>query len=186
MKAHIERRKNKPQSNLDFKMMSLCFAIRDKFKDPRIKIEKTGIKSGDKALDYGCGPGSYSLAAADVVGPSGKIYAADIHPLAIKKVKKKAKKKGFSNIETILTNCGTGLGEKCLDLIICFDSLHAFENLEQNLIEFHRVLKQNGMLSVDDHHYEENEIISKIEDIGFFKFLYNKDNVLNFINKDSK
>lgn len=186
MDSNDKKRHNKHKSNLDFKMMSIYFAIRDKFKDPMIKIEKAGIKSGDHVLDYGCGPGSYSLAAAKVVGPSGKIFAADIHPLAAKKVKKKAEKMGFNNIETIITDCKTSLEDNSIDIVICFDTLHALTNLNENLREFHRVLKPNATLIVDDHHYEEDEILSKIQENGMFKFCDKNDKILNFINMNSK
>ena len=185
MKKHIEKRHNKLQSDLDFKMMALCFSIRDKFKDPMEKVEKAGIKNGDWVLDYGCGPGSYTIAAAKVVGSSGKIYAADIHPLAIKKVKKKATKHSFANIETILTDCNTGLEDNSIDIVICFDTLHALGNLMENLKEFHRVLKPNCFLSVDDHHSEDEELLSKIQENDLFKFLEKKEKIFNFIKINS-
>jgi ubiquinone/menaquinone biosynthesis C-methylase UbiE len=183
MKKHVEKGRNKPQSNLDFKIMSICFSIRDKFKDPMDKIEKAGIKSNDYILDYGCGTGSYSIAAAELVGPSGKVYAADIHPLAIKKVRKKAVKQGLSNVETILTDCSTSIKDNSIDIVICFDTLHAFKNPMENIKEFYRVLKPKAILSVDDHHSEEHETISKIEETGLFKLSDKKDKIYNFVKK---
>ena len=150
MKSHIKKRNNKPQSNLDFKMMSFCFSIRDRFKDPINKIKRTTIRVGDSVLDYGCGSGSYSIIAAEMVGPTGKVFSADIHPLAIKKVSKKASKKGLKNIDTILTDCATYLEDNSIDVIICFDTLHALGNLREHMLEFYRVLKPDGSLSVDD------------------------------------
>jgi ubiquinone/menaquinone biosynthesis C-methylase UbiE len=185
MKAHIQKRKNKPQSNLDFKMMSLCFSIRDIFKDPIKKVEKSRLKSGDYVIDYACGTGSYSLAAAEVIGPSGKVYAADIHPLAIKKVKRRVAKKGLTNVDTILTDCATGLEDNSIDAIICFDALHAFGNLKNNLREFHRVLKPDAIFTVDDHHYEKEKIVSMIQENGMFKLLEIEENIFNFINLNS-
>ncbi|TFG15656.1 MAG: class I SAM-dependent methyltransferase [Promethearchaeota archaeon] len=185
MKKHIEKRHNKPQSDLDFKIMSLCFSIRDKFKDPMKKLEKAGIKTGNYILDYGSGPGSYSIAAAKVVGSSGKIYAADIHPLAIKKVRKNAAKHSLTNIETILTDCNTGLEDNSIDVVICFDTLHTLGNLMENLKEFYRVLKPNGILSVDDHHSEEQDLLSKIQDNDLFKLLEKKEKIFNFIKINS-
>ena len=65
--------------NLDFRLMSLAFRLRD-FRLPRMEIlEEVGIQTGFRVLDYGCGPGSYVAAASDLVGPSGKVYALDIH-----------------------------------------------------------------------------------------------------------
>ena len=185
MKSHIKKRNNKPQSNLDFKMMSFCFSIRDRFKDPINKIKRTTIRVGDSVLDYGCGSGSYSIIAAEMVGPTGKVFSADIHPLAIKKVIKKASKKGLKNIDTILTDCATYLEDNSIDIIICFDTLHTLGNLRENMLEFYRVLKPDGSLSVDDHHSEENEIISKIQENGLFKLLDKQDQIYNFIKKEN-
>ena len=185
MKTHIKKRHNKSQSNLYFKVMSLCFFVRDKFKDPMNKIKKANIKAGDYVLDYGCGTGSFSIAAAEVVGPSGKVFAADIHPLAIKKVSKKASKIGLTNVDTILTDCSTDLEDNSIDVVICFDTLHALGNIVEHMREFYRVLKPNAILSVDDHHSEEHEIISKIQENGMFKLLEKKDKIFNFIKTNS-
>jgi precorrin-6B methylase 2 len=65
-------------------------------------------------LDFGAGSGSYSIPAAQLVGPTGEVYAADIHPLALKEIRKKAEMKGIKNLRTILTACETELPDsKC-------------------------------------------------------------------------
>jgi len=99
MKNNSKLKKQKHQSSIDFKGMAFFFKIRDIFKPPIKKIRNSNIKRGDYVLDYGCGPGSYSFAAAEVVGMEGRIYAADIHPIAIKTVKKKVLKKNIQNIK---------------------------------------------------------------------------------------
>jgi len=171
---------NKSQSNLDFRFMSFFFKIRDFFKSPMKKVDKAEIKSGDFVLDYGCGPGSYSFAAAEIVGSSGKIFAADIHPLAIKKVNKKAMKKGLENIITIETDCKTRIDDNYIDVIMCFDVLHDIKDKESILKEFHRVLKLDSRLSFDDHHMKENEIIEVITAQGLFKLVEKKEKIYNF------
>ena len=88
----------------------------------------------------------------------GKIFAADIHPLAIKKVNQRALKKGLKNIETIQTDCKTKLEDESIDVIICFDVLHDIEDKNCIIKEFYRVLKRESILSFDDHHMSENEI----------------------------
>ncbi len=186
MKFHAKKGKNKSQSNLDFKVMSWMFAIRDKLKDPMNKIKKANIKSGDFVLDYGCGPGSYSLAAAEVVGDSGKIFAADIHPLAVERIKNRASKCGFTNVYTILTDCDTGLEKNSIDVVICFDTLHALGNITSNIKEFYRVLKPNAILSLDDHHSKEDDMISKIQENGLFELKEKKEKMFNFIKARSK
>ncbi|MFX1313552.1 MAG: class I SAM-dependent methyltransferase, partial [Promethearchaeota archaeon] len=116
--------KNKKQSNLDFRCMSFFFKIRDKFHPPIKKIKNADIKQGEIVLDYGCGSGSYTIATFEKVGPNGKVIAADIHPLALEKVRKKAEKIGYNNIEIIQTDCATGLDDEYVDKVICFDVLH--------------------------------------------------------------
>jgi ubiquinone/menaquinone biosynthesis C-methylase UbiE len=178
-----KKRKKKQQSNMDFRVMSFMFKIRDLFKSPMIKIEKANIKPGDIILDYGCGPGSFTLAAAKVVGSSGKVYAADLNSLAINKVKKIALKKELTNIKTILTDCNTDLGDNSIDVVICFDTFHHVNDQYNLLKELYRVLKPKSTLSLDDHHMKEDEIILKITEYGFFELSEKKDKQFLFTKK---
>jgi len=181
LKIPEELMKDKPMSNTHFKLMVKHFKKRDKEYPPLNKIKKTKIKEGSIVLDYGCGPGSYSIAAAQVVGDLGKIYAADIHPLAIEEVKKRAKETGLINIETILTDCDTNLEENSIDVVLLLDIYHDLSDPENILRELHRVLKKEGSLSVDDHHFKDDEIINKITSIKLFKFSERKEELFNFI-----
>jgi len=173
--------KSKEQSNIDFRFMSFFFNVRDKFHPPIKKIRKANIKQGEIVLDYGCGSGSYTIAAVEKIGPNGKVIAADIHPLALEKVRKKAEKAGSINIETIQTDCATGLDDESIDKVICFDVFHDIPHKNDILKEFHRVLKPNSILSFDDHHMNEDEIIDLITSKGIFKLAEKKDKQYNFI-----
>ncbi len=175
-----EIKKDKPMSKTHFKFMLKHFKQRDKKYPPLNKIGRTKIKEGDIVLDYGCGPGSYSIAAAEVVGNTGKVYAADIHPLAINEVEKRAREKELKNIETILTDCDTKLEGNSIDVVLLLDIYHDLSDPESILKELHRILKSNGWLSVDDHHFKDEEIIEKITSIRLFKFIERKYKVFNF------
>ena len=175
-----KRKKDKPMSKTHFKFMLKHFKQRDKKYPPLNKIEKTKINEGSVVLDYGCGPGSYSIAAAEVVGNTGKVYAADIHPLAIKEVEKRAREKELKNIETILTECDTKLEGNSIDVVLLLDIYHDLSDPENILKQLHRILKNNGWLSVDDHHFKDEEIIDKIISTGLFRFIEKKDKVFNF------
>jgi ubiquinone/menaquinone biosynthesis C-methylase UbiE len=139
--------------------MSLTYKLRDFF-TPRMNILKeAGIEEGFYALDYGCGPGSYIVPLADLVGPSGKIYALDIHPLAIKMVEKSAAKKHLANVMTIQSDCQTGLPDQSLDVALLYDVFHDLDQPGMILKELHRILKPDGILSFSDHHFKEAEIM---------------------------
>ena len=158
---------DKPVSSFHFRFMALGFKFRDMFMSPREIVEQAGTKRGLHVLDYGCGPGSYSIAAAEVVGESGRVYALDIQPLALEMVKNSAVKKGLENIETILSDCTTGLPDKSIDLVLLFDIYHALSEAESVLKELHRVLKPDGKLSFSDHHLKEGA--DQIESKGLFR-----------------
>jgi ubiquinone/menaquinone biosynthesis C-methylase UbiE len=158
------------ERNFHFKLMSLTYKFRDFFR-PRMKIlEEAGIQPGSHVLDYGCGPGSYVMPLVELAGPSGKIYAMDIHPLAIKMVEKSAAKKHLANVMTIQSDCHTGLPDQSLDAALLYDVFHDLEQPGMVLKELHRILKPDGILSFSDHHLGEQEIVSGVTKEGFFRF----------------
>ena len=160
---------DKPMDNLHFRLMSFGFRFRDIF-SPRINtLKEVGIKPGLCALDYGCGSGSYITPLAELVGKSGKIYALDIHPLAIQSAQNTAAKSQLTNVETICSDCKTGLPDESTDVVLLYDTFHGLSKPEEILAELHRILKPSGILSFNDHHLEENEIVSRITGKGLFK-----------------
>jgi len=160
---------DKAESNLGFRLMTLGYRFRD-LRLPRINILKeVGIKPGFHVLDYGCGPGSYIIPLAELVGESGKIHALDIHPLAIQKVQAMASKKQLANVETILSDCQTGLPDSSLDVVLLYDIFHDLSDSDGVMKELHRVLKPEGILSFGDHHMKENEIVSEVTNSGLFR-----------------
>ena len=159
---------DRPMSNLNFRFMSFAFKFRDFFKPRKNVLRGVDIRPGFHVLDYGCGPGSYTVIAAKLVGNSGKVYALDIHPLAIQKVQDVASKKGLTNVETILSDCATGLESGSVDVVLLYDTFHSLSAPDVVLKELHRVLRVNGIISFSDHHMEEDEIISEVTSTGLF------------------
>ena len=171
---------DKPRTNIDFRFMSLGYKFRD-FRLPRINILKeTMIEPGFSVLDYGCGPGSYIEPTAELVGKSGRIYALDIHPLAIQKVRNIATRKRLENLETIQSDYKTGLPDGSIDVVLLYDTFHNLGDPNRVLGELHRVLKSNGILSFSDHHMKENEIMSGMTSGGLFKLLKKGERTYNF------
>lgn len=172
---------DKPKPNLGFRFMSLGYKFRDFFL-PRLNVLKeVGIEPGFHVLDYGCGPGGYTIPLAELVGKSGRIYALDIHPLAIQMVQNIAAKKQLANVETICSDCKTGLPDNSLDVVLLYDILHALSDPDKVLEELRRVLKPSGILSLSDHHLKEDEIVSKVTDNGLFRLSGKGKRVYNFV-----
>lgn len=86
-----------PDSDFKFHANTLVFKLRDFFFPRRKILEEAGIKPGFKVLDYGCGSGSYIRDASEMAGPSGKVYALDINPVAIEMVNQLAFIKQLKN-----------------------------------------------------------------------------------------
>lgn len=160
---------HKPMSNLHFVFMSLGFGFRDLLYPPKTRLIELGIlEEGDSVLDYGCGTGSYSIAAAQLVGESGKVYGLDIQPLSIRRLDKLASQKRLKNVNTIHSDCATGLENGTIDVILLFDTFHDVDRPEGLLKELHRVLKPEGILCFNDHHMKEDQILSGITQNDLF------------------
>jgi len=142
--------------------MSLTYWFRDAFA-PRMQIlQEAGITPGSAVLDYGCGPGSYVVPLAELVGSSGSIHSLDIHPLALQSVQRIASKHRLANVHTIRSDCATGLPDGSMDTVLLYDTLHGLGDPDGVLRELHRVLAPDGTLSVSDHHLPDDEIVSRV------------------------
>jgi ubiquinone/menaquinone biosynthesis C-methylase UbiE len=159
----------KAPSTFKFRLMTLGFSLRDFFSPRKNILKEDGIQAGFQVLDYGCGPGSYIEALTKLVGKSGKVMALDANQLAIKSVKNKIIKKHLTNVETIHSDCKTGLHDNSVDVILLNDVFHELKHPHDVLKELHRVLKGHGLLSVSDDHLEENELLTGLTGSGYFK-----------------
>jgi ubiquinone/menaquinone biosynthesis C-methylase UbiE len=159
---------DKPMSRYSFKIMTLILRLRDILNPPqKILGQIDNIRPGAHILDYGCGPGSYSIAASKLVGPTGKVYAVDIHPLAVPGVEKKIAEKGIPNIETLLTDCNLGIPDASIDVVLLIYVLHDFKDPGSILSELGRVLKPDGILVVKDQNLDNDKVISIVTSRNF-------------------
>jgi ubiquinone/menaquinone biosynthesis C-methylase UbiE len=158
----------KREGKLSFWLSTFFFSVRNKFNPPAKTVREAGIKPGTYVLDFGCGVGGHTFAAAELVGETGKVYALDINPLAIERVARIAGKKGFVNVDAISSDRETGLDDGCLDVVMLYDTFHVLDEPGKVLVELHRILKPEGILSFSDHHMEENEIIAGVTGGGLF------------------
>ena len=59
--------------DLKYKMMvNIGMPIRNLFMPPEKMLEETDIMSGYQVLDYGCGPGTFTIKIAERIGSSIK------------------------------------------------------------------------------------------------------------------
>jgi len=178
-----------PQSRIVQKIMAFVLGnpLRRLTMDPVDVLTKMGIQKGLRVLEVGCGPGFFTIPAARIV-EEGNIYALDLSPLMIKKVKKKVEKQGLENVQTITTNASnTGLEDESIDLIFCIDVLSDITDVNSTLQEIYRILKFDGILSVFEPHagfepgaWKPGKSIEELTATGLFSLHYRGDKILKF------
>lgn len=141
-----------------FRVMAWTFRLRDVFRPPVRLLREAGVKPGQTVLDFGCGPGSFSLAAAGLVGNTGRVLAYDIHPLAIRTVESRACRRGLKNLQAVLSEGVNGLAEGAVDVALLYDVLHEVGDPSALSAELHRVMRPGGLLSFHDHFMREETV----------------------------
>ena len=157
------------EQRFHFRLMAFMYKFRDFYAPRKAILEETGIRKGFHVLDYGCGPGGYVGPLAELVGPTGMIYALDMHPLAIKMVERILVKRNLTNVKTIQSAGTTGLPDQSLDAVLLYDVFHDLDQPAMVIKELHRVLKPGALLSFSDHHLGEHEIVSGLTKEGLFR-----------------
>lgn len=175
----MNEQKGRPMPNIGFRFMSIFFKIRDWFLNPRRILEKLGIKEGQRVLDFGCGGGSYTIPAAEMVGEEGKVYALDIHPLSREYIEKKARRKGLTNITTILSDRDTRLPDESIDIVLLYDTIHMIKDKRALLKELRRVMKTNGLLSILVEHMKVSDVLEIAQRDGLFSLTDRQGRLLN-------
>ena len=159
---------DRPMNDLGFRFMSYGLRLRDFFQPPIARLNELGIMPNFIILDYGCGPGSFSVAAAEIVGEHGMVYALDNHPLAVQQTQKVAAKKGLTNVETTRSDGATGLPDEHVDVVLMSNVLHHLSRPHDVLEELHRVLKASGTLAIADLVMRKGRIVSTVTSGGLF------------------
>ena len=134
--------------NAGFKCMMWFFKFIDVFWNPRRRLEKMPLKEGMVVVDYGCGPGRYTLPVAKLVGPESKVFAVDIQPLAISTVRKKMASEALTNL--------------------LIDTFHMIKDRDALFHEIHRILKQDGILFMDPGHMKISRAREIVESTDLF------------------
>jgi ubiquinone/menaquinone biosynthesis C-methylase UbiE len=157
-------------SNFSFRIISLMHDNRllPYFRNPQRLLKAAGLKPGQKVLEVGCGPGFFTIPAAKIVGKEGFIYAVDVHPLAIERVKEKIEKEGIKNVKPILANASdTGLPDRSIDLAFLFGLRYIAGGLGNVIAEIQRILKPGGVLSFEKSRGSAKKLIAEVERGGF-------------------
>lgn len=129
---------------------TLLIPLRNMFLSPKQLIERLELKDDSIVLEVGPGPGYFSVRVAKSLA-KGKLYLADIQQEMLNYARKRLDKKGICNVEYSLCNGSTfPFSDSMFDLIYMVTVLGEIENKDTYISEFHRTLKDGGILSISE------------------------------------
>jgi ubiquinone/menaquinone biosynthesis C-methylase UbiE len=112
--------------------------------DARV-ILKPYLSEGDRVADIGCGMGYFTIAMADYVGGTGKVFAVDLQQQMLDILNRRAQKHDAGQrIQTMLAGCEKKYIDVSLDFILTFWMLHEVEDKEVFLRNWYSNLKGDG------------------------------------------
>ena len=159
--------------------------IRDKLRPPRrILSAQSDLRDGMTVLDFGCGPSGFSVAAARIVGPQGRVHAYDVRSQALDAVRQAAAHARVDNIALVNEAGLQKIPMESVDMALLYDVLHGYlepDWTKSVLTGICRVLKPEGRLSVRDHHLDDARLSAGIAGSRLFRLAEKQGDTLLFI-----
>jgi SAM-dependent methyltransferase len=122
-------------------------------------LKAINISPGMTVAEVGAGTGYVALRMAKRVGPGGKVYANDLQPEMLDKLRQNAAKAGFANVQTVLGGeTDPKLPAGAMDLIILVDVYHEFSQPQKMLQGIRAALKTDGRLVLLEYRKEDPNI----------------------------
>ena len=124
---------------------------RRRIQPPEEMAVRHGIQPGMTVLDIGPGNGTFTLAAARRAGPTGRVYAIDIEPRMIARVRQRAAEAGLENVDARLADVyDQPFADDTFDVITMIAVLGEIPEPDRALTECYRVLKSDGTLAISE------------------------------------
>ncbi len=131
------------------RMAVLVSAERHQRQPPERLLAALGVPAGARLADIGCGPGFYSLPAARLVGPQGRVYALDVQEPMLARVRERAAAEAITNVEALQSQENRlPLGDGAADVALVANVLHECVDRLAFLREVRRALAGGGKLAV--------------------------------------
>ena len=145
------------------------------FDNPAKKLSPY-ISRGMTVIDVGCAMGFFSIPAAEMVGPEGRVICIDLQEKMVQALYRKAKKKNLLNsIEARVCrrdSLNAGDLANAADLVLALAVVHEVPDVASFLDELYSIIKDGGKLLIVEPggHVSENSFkatVEAAEKIGF-------------------
>lgn len=107
------------------------------------------IKPGQTVMDFGCGPGTYTIPMSKMVGENGKVIAVDFQKKMLEILEKKSKKEGVRSRIIIHQNKPDRIGiSEEIDFAMAFYVIHELPSINNFFREMIDIVNPGGKLLV--------------------------------------
>jgi ubiquinone/menaquinone biosynthesis C-methylase UbiE len=126
---------------------------------PDAALDAIGIPRGATVADVGAGVGYFTWRLAERVGVSGKVYANDIQPVMLDKLRANMEARHLTNVQTVLgAEDDPKLPAGAVDLVLLVDVYHEFSQPQKMLQKIRQALKSDGRLVLLEYRKEDPSI----------------------------
>jgi 16S rRNA (guanine1207-N2)-methyltransferase len=120
------------------------FGYGDLDEGARAMLDVAEVRTGDRILDLGCGPGANGILALDRAGPDGHVTFVDSNVRATQLAELNAKENGLANFRCQTADTMEGLERASFDLILANPPYYANSWIAQMFIEKSKPLLRPG------------------------------------------
>jgi len=113
---------------------------------PKRFVEKLSLTPEMTVVDFGCGPGFFTV---ELAKHAGRVVGVDLQADMLKKARRKTEKAGVQNVEFLQSDgASLQLPDASVDLIMLYTVFHEIADPDAAIKEFHRILKPSGRLVI--------------------------------------
>jgi len=132
---------------------------REQEEEPDKALDAIGVRPGSTAADIGAGVGYFTWRLAERVGPGGKVYANDIQPAMLERLRQNMAARGIHNVETVLGAVDDPhLPSGKIDLVLLVDVYHEFTQPQKMLRHIRAALRPDGRLVLLEYRKEDPKV----------------------------
>lgn len=126
-------------------------------------VDAIGLRKGMVVADIGAGTGLLTTDIAERVGARGRVYAVDIVPEFLERIRSRAEAEGLRNVTVIQgQDKATGLGPSAIDVAFMCDTYHHLEFPQAYMRSLFFSLRPGGKLVLVDIKRVEGESSSSV------------------------
>jgi len=126
---------------------------RDAWQKPDEIVKALGLRPGMAVADLGAGTGYMSRRLSEAVGPRGTVFAVDLEPNLVARLRERAERERTANVVPVLASGDNPrLPAGGVDLVLVLDAYHHLDDRLRYFRDLSAALRPGGRVAVIDWH----------------------------------